>query len=67
MDMRMLIDRMISVRREPNFNCPLPKPLTCEEQEAKIARERRLDTIMRERFPLEGSPSAQEGPVVHPG
>ncbi len=52
MDMRMLVDRMISVSHGPNFSYPFPKPLTPEERDEKIARERRLDEITRERFPL---------------
>ena len=54
MDMRMLMDCMISASHGPNFSYPFPKPLTQEQREEKIARERRLDEIMRERFPLSG-------------
>jgi len=52
MDMRMLMDRMISVSHGPNFNYPFPKPLSSEEREQKIARQQRLDALTRERFPL---------------
>ena len=54
MDMRMLMDRMISVSHGLNFNYPFPKPLSSEKREAKIARQRRLDAITRERFALSG-------------
>jgi len=65
MDMRMLVDGMISVSHGPNFSYPFPKPLSNEERAAKIARERRLEEIMRERFPL--SDSDRTSPRRDPG
>ena len=51
-DMHLLMDGLVSASHGSNFIHPFPKPLTSEEREEKIARQPRIDAILRQRFPL---------------